>query len=63
MRVFVGYDFLYLSDVVRAGDQVNLAVNPNPLRGVTGGPAQPVFIVRPSDFWAQGVNFGLEFRY
>ena len=33
MRVFVGYDFLYLSDVVRAGDQVNLAVNPNPLRG------------------------------
>ena len=63
MRVFVGYDYLYLSDVVRAGDQVNLAVNPNPLRGVTGGPAQPAFVVHPSDFWAQGVNFGLEFRY
>jgi hypothetical protein len=63
MRVFVGYDFLYISSVVRAGNQVNLNVNPNPLRGMTGGPAQPAFAVRPSDFWAQGVNFGLEFRY
>ena len=63
VRAFVGYDFLYLSDVVRAGQQVNLAVNPNPLGGMTGGPAQPAFIFHPSDFWAQGVNFGLEFRY
>ncbi len=63
MRVFVGYDYLYLSNVVRAGDQVNLAVNPNPLRGVTAGPAQPAFVFHGSDYWAQGVNFGLEFRY
>jgi hypothetical protein len=63
MRAFVGYDFLYVSSVVRAGDQVNLLVNPLPLAGVAGGPAEPSFAFHGSDFWAQGVNFGLEFRY
>ncbi len=63
MRLFVGYDFLYISDVARAGQQVNLNVNPNPLRGVAGGPAQPAFVFQSSDFWAQGLNLGLEFRY
>ncbi|HVS35379.1 MAG TPA: BBP7 family outer membrane beta-barrel protein [Gemmataceae bacterium] len=62
-RFFVGYDFLYVSDVVRAGNQVNLNVNPLPLAGVAGGPTQPAFVFHPTDFWAQGVNFGLQFRY
>ncbi len=63
MRAFVGYDYLYLSDVVRAADQVDLRVNPNQLRGVAGGPALPAFNFHSSDYWAQGVSFGLEFRY
>ena len=63
LRAFVGYDFLYLSDVVRAGDQVDFRVNPNQLRGVAAGPAAPAFNFRGSDFWAQGVSFGLEFKY
>jgi len=63
MRAFVGYDYLYLSDVVRAGDQVDFRVNPNQLRGVAAGPALPAFNFRSSDFWAQGVSFGLEFKY
>jgi hypothetical protein len=63
LRAFVGYDFLYLSDVVRAGDQVDLRVNPNQLRGVATGPALPAFNFHSSDYWAQGVSFGLEFKY
>ncbi len=63
LRAFVGYDFLYLSDVVRAGDQVDLRVNPNQLRGVAAGPALPAFNFHGSDYWAQGVSFGLEFKY
>jgi hypothetical protein len=66
MRVFVGYNFLYLSDVARAGDQVNRVVNPTgiPLNGSTlQGAAQPSFAFRSTDFYAQGVNFGLEFRW
>jgi hypothetical protein len=27
------------------------------------GPARPAFGFRETDFWAHGVNFGLEFKY
>lgn len=63
VRVFVGYDFLYLSNVIRAGDQVNLNVNPNRFLGISGGPANSPFAFHTSDYWAQGLNFGLEFRW
>ena len=63
MRAFVGYDFLYLSDVLRAGDQVNVNVNPNRFLGIAGGPANSPVVLRGTDFWAQGINFGLEFRW
>jgi hypothetical protein len=63
MRAFVGYDILYLSSVVRAGEQVNLAVDPTHLGGGATTAAQPPFAFHSSDYWAQGLNFGLEFRY
>jgi hypothetical protein len=67
-RVFVGYSFLYVSDVVRPGDQINRVVNPALIPASTSfgkgtGPAEPTFSFQRTDFWAQGVNFGLEFRF
>jgi Putative beta barrel porin-7 (BBP7) len=71
IRAFVGYEFFYVSNVVRPGDQVdrvlnftaNPAVNgvvaPPPLMGV----ARPAPMFNQNDFWAQGVSFGLQFRY
>jgi hypothetical protein len=68
VRAMVGYNFLYWSSVVRASDQVNRIVNPTQVPssqafGVAVGPAQPRSDLRSTDFWAQGLNFGLEFRY
>jgi hypothetical protein len=70
VRVFVGYTFLYWDKVVRPGDQINLAVNPTfvptalPFGAVVpAGPAEPHFSFRTTDFWAQGISFGLEFRF
>jgi hypothetical protein len=68
LRALVGYDLLYVTDVARPGDQINLNVNPrqvpSSLRfGRGGGALQPVTTLRDGDFWAQGVNFGLELRY
>lgn len=65
MRVFGGYDFLYLSSVVRAGDQIDLRVNPNQIAPpqALNGPALPAFTPRRTDFWAHGVNVGIEFRF
>ena len=62
MRATVGYDFLYLSDVARAGDQVDQRVNPARAVGMAGA-LNPPFVFHGTDFWAQGLNFGLEFRY
>lgn len=64
LRAFAGYTFLYWSDVARAGDQIDLRVNPTQIPpGTLVGPAEPRFEFRSSDFWAQGFSGGLEFRY
>jgi hypothetical protein len=68
IRAFVGYTFIYWTDVVRPGDQVNLNVNVQrlPGAGAAFNPAAtpaPGFTLRETDFWAQGVSFGVEVRY
>ncbi len=64
LRLRVGYAVLFLDNIARAGDQVNLNVNPNlfppPL---AGGPNSPSFNLIKSDLWVQTINLGLEFRY
>jgi hypothetical protein len=63
-RAVVGYDFLYWSNVVRPGNQIDRVVNSNQVAApIAAGPARPAFSFNGSDFWAQGLNFGLEFRY
>jgi hypothetical protein len=65
-RVYVGYDFLALSNAVRAGEQIDLRVNPTqipPRTAGTTGTAFPQFDPRESTFWVQGIRFGAEFRF
>jgi hypothetical protein len=69
LRAFVGYTFQYASDVVRPGDQIDHVINPtqSPVLsgspGVLIGPSRPAVPFNTSDFWAQGLNFGLELRF
>lgn len=68
MRIFAGYNFLYLSDVVRPGDQIDRRVNTNQFPSVFSGttlaqPALPAVLFKQTDFWAQGLTAGMEFRY
>jgi hypothetical protein len=62
-----GYTFMYWSEVVRPGDVYTRAINPGlvpTLQGFGTGPfnvAQPNFT--SSDFWTQGLNLGVEFRF
>jgi hypothetical protein len=66
-RVFLGYDILYISDVARPGPQFTTATTTAQV--TVGSTTIPVNLVRPGfapntdDFWAQGLNAGLEFRY
>lgn len=68
IRLTFGYTFLLWSNVMRAGDQIDRGLNPTELtalanRGPLLGPARPNFPFQSTDFWAQGLNFGLQFRY
>jgi hypothetical protein len=67
VAVFAGYNFLYWSNVVRPGEQIDRNINPSqsPIfgGGALVGQAAPAPLFNHSDFWAHGVNFGLEVRY
>jgi hypothetical protein len=65
VRLLVGYSFFYLSQVARAGGQIDRSLDPHLVPssvtfGLPGGPARPAGQVNESDFWVQGLNFGLE---
>ncbi len=67
-RLYVGYSFIYLSDAVRPGDQIDRTLNPSQVPLVSGtGPVynadRPSRLFNRSDFWTQGLIIGLETRY
>ncbi len=70
LRAYVGYNFLYLSNVLRASGTIDTNVDAARIPNFpVAGAASPVFPVRPApqfnttDFWAQGINFGLQWSW
>jgi hypothetical protein len=64
----VGYTFLYLSDVVRPGSQIDPGVNvghapSSEAFGLFPDPRRPAPLFNHSQFWAQGVSLGLELHF
>ena len=57
-----GYTFLYWSDVMRAGNQVDLNVDPRQVPGLSVAD-HPRVPMNTTDFWAQGLHFGLEYPF
>ncbi len=63
-RVYLGYDFLYLSDVATAGRVVDIFVNPTQFPpGTLVGAARPAFFTHTDDLWATGLRVGVEVTY
>jgi hypothetical protein len=64
LRCFAGYNFIYWSSVARPGPQIDRTVNVNQIAPpIPGGPARPAFTFNGTDFWAQGFNVGLEYKW
>jgi hypothetical protein len=64
LSVVCGYSLLLLNQVARTGDQIDRNVNTSQIGGgPLVGPAQPAGRLGGSDFWAQGVNIGLDYRW
>ena len=67
-RFYVGYNFLYLSEAVRPGDQIDRVINPSQIAALNPGGAftgsdRPRPVLKGTDFWVQGLIIGLETRY
>jgi hypothetical protein len=67
ISTYVGYNMLYISRLLRPGDQIDATINPTlvPVGGAAGpfGPPRPARIFNETDFWTQGVTWGLSIRY
>jgi hypothetical protein len=69
LRVSVGYNFLYWTNVLRPGKQIDRVIdvtqipNFNIAGSTPTGQNRPAVPFKESDFWAQGLTVGLEFRY
>ena len=70
LRGFVGYNFLFWSNVIRPGNSIdrNLDVTQVPNFTVSPTPAplsgnHPAAAFNQTSFWAQGISFGLAFTY
>lgn len=68
LSAFVSYDFLYWSNVLRAGDQIDRNVNltnvpTSPLYGFGAGPAQPAPLLDSTDFWMHSFRLGVALTF
>jgi Putative beta barrel porin-7 (BBP7) len=68
--IYVGYSFLYASNVARPGEQINRNINPtqtvaygNDPPATLVGAAQPAFNFNTTNFWAQTLAVGLAYRF
>jgi hypothetical protein len=62
----VGYTFLYWGNIIRPEGQINPNIDPrNVPSSLSYNPSGPVpqFALGTTNFWAQGLTFGLEYRY
>jgi hypothetical protein len=66
-QVFIGYNLLYLNKVARPGNQVDLVVDTRGNQIDPGFTGEMTSFPRPffsdTNFWAQGLDFGLEVSY
>ncbi|MEQ1825993.1 MAG: BBP7 family outer membrane beta-barrel protein [Pirellula sp.] len=66
LRFTAGYTFIYWSNVVRPGDQIDTTVNPNllpPENPTQTAFLNPRFAFQDSDYWIQGLSLGGEYRW
>ncbi len=69
IQLHVGYTILWISDVARSGNLIDRTINRTELptsqtfNPTIPGPQRPGFSWTGTDFWAQGINVGLNIRF
>lgn len=64
VKFLLGYNFIYVSQVARPGDQIDIAINPSQAGGgMLVGEARPRVTMGDSEFWLQGLTSGVEVKF
>jgi hypothetical protein len=69
LRFFVGYNFLYIGNALRPEGVIDSGVDVARIPNFPAGSATPLPIARPapqfnlSDYFVQGISFGVQFRW
>ena len=64
LKATLGYSLIWWNDVALAGDQIDPVINLTQAQGgVLVGDARPEFTFNTTDYWVQGLNFGLVYQY
>ncbi|MGD9719885.1 MAG: BBP7 family outer membrane beta-barrel protein [Pirellulales bacterium] len=61
-KLNLGYTLMFVTNVARPGDQINLNIDPDQFPPNQGG-TQPTFSFVDSDVWLQGISFGVECNF
>src|SRR5262249_26212032 len=64
-KLSMGYSILYLDQIARATDQVDIRINPNLLPPSTSSAGSPVpaFNLNKGNVWVQALSLGVEFDF
>ena len=62
-RATVGYNFTYVSRVVRPGNEIDMVVSVPPTPGAAQLLPRPQYLNNPTDLWLQGFTAGFEYRW
>jgi hypothetical protein len=68
LSFFVGYNFMYMNNVIRPGSQMNPNIDSTSVPfsssyGVSGQAPAPQNRFVLTDYWLMGANFGMSFKY
>jgi len=64
LRITVGYNFTYITNVLRPGNQIDTTVNTTQIAGLPLiGEARPQATLNESGVWLQGVTTGFDLRF
>jgi len=67
LKAYVGYNLIYWTNVLRAGEQIDRVVDltfvPNAPPSIPSGQQRPAALFNQSDLWLTGVQFGVEWRW
>lgn len=63
LKATAGYTLLYWPNVARPGDQIDLNLDSAQFPPPTATGIKPAFALHTSDFWAQGINLGLDYHF